>query len=142
MAGVSDVADRVGATRSLPELLCAACEAFEVMLTVIRDHDQPRGELFVPTVMAGAAAGNGRDHVLFAPSLPPRLSRPDGAGQDGGPAMTSQEAVSWLARVSRVLVAQLHGAAGSAVLAGYREASLGAAGCAREVLALIGGGSW
>ena len=140
MAGVSGIADRVGAAGSLPELLGAACEAFEVMLTVIREHDQPGGELFVPMVMAGASAGSGRDHVLFAPSLPPRLVSPAGGGQDGGPAMTSQEAASWLSGVSRVLAARLTAAAGSAVLAGDREASAGAAGCAREVLALMSGG--
>src|SRR6266704_5245381 len=104
MAGVSGLADRVGAAGSLPELLCAAGEAFEVMLTMIREHDQPGGELFVPMVMAGASAGNGRDHVLFAPSLPPRTVSPVGAWQAGGPAMSSQEAAAWLAGVSRVLV--------------------------------------
>ncbi len=139
MAGVSGIAEQVGAARSLPELLCAACEAFEVMLTVIREHDQPGGDYFVPMVMAGASAANGRDHVLFAPSLPPRMVSPDGGGQAGAPAMTSQEAASWLAAASRVLAARLTAAAGSAVLAGDREASLGAAGCAREVLALMGG---
>jgi len=142
MAGVSGIADRVGAARSLPELLCAACEAFEVILTVIREHDQPDSELFVPMVMAGASAGNGRDHVLFAPSLSPRMVSPNGAAQDGGPAMTSQEAAGWLARVSRVLAARLTAAAASAVLAGDRDASLGAAGCAQEVLALMGSGCW
>ena len=140
MAGVSDIADRVGAARNLPELLCAACEAFEVMLTVIREHDQPGGEHFVPMVTAAASAGNGRDHVLFAPSISPRLVRSIGGRPDVAPAMTSQEAANWLSGVSRLIVARLTAAAASAELAGDREASLGAAGCAREVLALMGGG--
>ena len=62
--------------QNLPELLDAAQTAFEAMLAVIRRHDQPDEDYFVPMVMAGAYAASGRDCLLFAPSLPPLPAGP------------------------------------------------------------------
>jgi hypothetical protein len=141
MARVTGLVDRVGASRSLPELLAAACAAFEVMLTVSREHDQPDGAFFVPMVMAGASAANGRDYLLFAPSLPPLPFSPDSVGQCSEAPRTALEAAAWLAGLCQVIAAQLTGAATSAASSADREACLGAAACAREILALMGGGT-
>ena len=139
MAAGRDLAGRLNAA-SGPELLAAACAAFEVMLAVIRRHDQPGGRYFLAMVRAGAAAGAGRDWLLFAPSL----RAPDVAAAGGcGPGLDSggeAEAVRWLRDVCRVLAARLGEAAGSARLAEDRVACLRAAGCAREIAGLFGGG--
>lgn len=139
MGSVNGVRERVAGAGSLPELLDAAYAAFQAMLTVIRQHDQPDTGFFVPMVLAGASAGNGRDHVLFAPSLPPRSLHPDNAGEDGQPPMQGQAAADWLARLCVVLAGRLAEAVRSAVLPGDREACLGAARCAGEIQALMGG---
>jgi hypothetical protein len=109
------------------------------MLTVIREHDQPGGAFFLPMVMTGTSAANGRDHLLFAPSLSPRQLSPDGVGQRGAAPRTAQEAADWLAGLCRVVEERLTDAATSAVSAGDREACEAAAACAREILALMGG---
>jgi hypothetical protein len=139
MAGFDGVADRIAAAVNLPEVLGEACEAFEAMLIVIRQNDRPDGHFFVPMVMAGASAGNGRDHVLFAPSLPLRRPHAGAAGVDSQPPMSAREAADWLAGVCQVLAARLAEKAASAELPRDREACLGAAECAREVLALFVG---
>lgn len=104
MSGLNALTGQIAAAQNLPELLGAAYEAFEVMLRVIREHDQPGADFFLPMVMAGAAAGNGRDHLLFAPSLPPRSFDPPGALLQYDLRMTVQEAVDWLAGVCQVMV--------------------------------------
>ena len=139
MPGGRDLAGRLNAA-SGPELLGAACEAFEVILAVIRGHDRPGGRHFLAMVRAGAVAGAGRDWLLFAPSL----VLPDVAGADGfgpGPELRGEaDAVRWLLGVSDVLAARLGEAAGSARLAEDRAACVRAAACAREIAGLFGGG--
>src|SRR6266571_8325929 len=69
--------DRLTQACDLPALLDTAYEAFEVLLSAIEDHEDPGDPRFTTFVMAATCAANGRDAVLFAPSLPPRrLPRP------------------------------------------------------------------
>src|SRR5258708_240530 len=133
MASVSRVREHVAGAGSLPELLDAAYEAFEAMLTVIRQHDKPDTEMFVPMVLAGASAGNGRDSVLFAPSLPPRRLDADMAGEDGLRPMAGRAAADWLSHLCEVLACRLTEAVASADAPGDRQGCLDAARCAREV---------
>jgi hypothetical protein len=130
---------RLAVAMSVPELLDAACDAFDEILVVIRQHDHPASEYFVPMVMAGAAAGNGRDYLLWAPSLPPRsLSDGQEAETDQRPP-TARAAASWLATLCDVLVSRLMCAAEVAREPGDRDACLGAAGHARELRSLMRG---
>jgi hypothetical protein len=140
MASLSAVQGHVAGAGSLPELLDAACEAFEAMLTVIRQHDMPDTEMFVPMVLAGASAGNGRDSILFAPSLPPRRLQPDTAAEDGQRPMAGRAAADWLTHLCDVLASRLTEAAASADAPGDRQACVDAASCAREIHALMGDG--
>jgi hypothetical protein len=140
MASVSQARELVAGAGSLPELLDAAYEAFEVMLTVIRQHDKPDTEMFVPLVLAGASAGNGRDSVLFAPSLPPRCLHPGMPGEEGQRPMAGRAAAYSLTQLCDVLASSLTEAAASADAPGDRQACLDAAQCAREIQALMGGG--
>lgn len=137
---MNDIADRVAAASGLPELLDAAYDAFEAMLAVIRQNDDPDTGFFVPMVMAGASAGDGRDYVLFAPSLPPRRLHPGQPEGNGQRSLAGQAAADWLAGLCGTLASRLGEAAMSAGAAGDREACLGAARCAGEVRELMGGG--
>lgn len=131
---------RLADAMSVPELLDAACDAFDEILVVIRQHDDPASGYFVPMVMAGAAAANGRDYLLWAPSLPPRrLSDEPQADSDQQPP-SAPAAASWLASLCDVLESHLISAAEFVVQSGDREACLGAAGQAREIRGLMRGG--
>lgn len=132
--------ERIAGAGSLPELLDAAYDAFEEMLVVIRQHDDPRNDFFVPMVIAGASAGNGRDAVLFAPSLPPRPLHPGQQAGDDQPPATAQAAASWLIVLCKTLMGRLAEAGQSAVDAGDRDACADAARYAREIHGLMGGG--
>jgi hypothetical protein len=140
MASVSQAREHVAGAGSLPELLDAAYEAFEAMLTVIRQHDKPDTELFVPMVLAGASAGNGRDSILYAPSLSQRPLHPDMAGEEGPRPMAGRAATDWMTRLCEVLASRLTEAAAPAGAPGDRQACLDAARCALEIQALMGGG--
>jgi hypothetical protein len=139
MASMSEVQERIASASSVPELLDAAYEAFDDVLAVVRQHDDPGGGLFIPMVMAAASAAEGRDAICGAPSLPPR-SLHAGAGERTGPADTAQAAAAWVAGVCEVLVERLAGAASSAGEAGDRGACLDAGWSAREIRALMRGG--
>ncbi len=139
MTSLSDVQDRVAAASGVPELLDAACDAFEAMLAVIRQNDAADSGFFVPMVMAGASAGSGRDYVLFAPSLPPRSLHPGQPDQNGLRSLAGQAAADWMAGLCGTLVSRLSETAESAGVAGDRVACLGAARCAGEVRELMGG---
>lgn len=60
---------RLGSAGDLPAILGAACDAFELMLPLIEEQQDPAGGAFTDFVMAAAYAANGRDALLFAPSL-------------------------------------------------------------------------
>ena len=138
IADVRDLTERVRVAQNLQALLCAGCDAFEAMLTVIREHDHPGADLFLPMVRAGASAGNGRDHLLFAPSMPSRLSGNVGTAVWRSAQMTSEEAAIWLAGACHLVGARLAEAAGSAALPGDRQACMNAAECAHQINALLG----
>lgn len=134
---MTGVAERVEAAGSVQELLDAALGAFEEMLAVIRCHDQPGGDYFVPMVMAAVPAAGGRDYLLWAPSLPP-MARQGVPGGGDRPA-SAGEAAAWVSGLCRALADRLDGAALTFAVSGDRDACAGAAGCAREISALLGG---
>jgi hypothetical protein len=141
MAELGGIPDPFADAQSLPELLDAAHRAFEAMLAVIRRHDQPDEDYFVPMVMAGAYAASGRDCLLFAPSLPPLQLATCPPGRDEMRDVDGALAARWLSWLCRSLDVRLSSAAASAGLAGDRDACLGAASRATEITALMGGGS-
>ena len=78
MRQVTAAGNRFRQAHGLPAVLDAACDAFEAILTVIGDYEDTTttGTAFTLLLVATQAA-NGRDAVLFTPSLPPRqLPRP------------------------------------------------------------------
>lgn len=83
MTYMSGVADQLRDARSIPELLGAACDAFEVVLTLVRRHDRPEDGWFVPMVIAAAWAGTA---AIISCSRHP--FRPSGQGLHSGWTMT------------------------------------------------------
>ena len=139
MTRISAVRDQVEQAGGLPVVLDAACEAFEEMLSVIRAHEDPAGGWFTAFVMAGTCAANGRDAILFAPSLPPNRLHPppaDTVAPGQGSAETTADVV---ASLSGLLATRLTRAAGSASDSRDREACQRAAGYARDMQGLLTG---
>jgi hypothetical protein len=89
---------RLESARDLTAILGAACDAFELMLPVIEDQQDPAGGAFTDFVMAAAYAANGRDAILFAPSLSAGSSRRSAAGHRPS-ALAAAIAVAELSRV-------------------------------------------
>jgi hypothetical protein len=108
--------DRIRQARDLPSVLDVACDAFEEILAVIGDYEDTHDTLVTPLLLAATQAANGRDAVLFAPSLPPRALHCPPAAQAGEQA-SSHDIGPAVAGLSRLLAAQL-ASTGAAVASG------------------------
>lgn len=118
----------------VPAILAAAYDAFEDMLPVLHDQQDPAGGAFTAFVMAAALAANGRDAVLHASSLPPAApSRNIGEAR----ALTALEASRALARLGRLLDRKLTQAAECALNPRDQRASLHGARQARQLASLL-----
>jgi hypothetical protein len=73
---VASICDRLQRDESLPTLLDTAYAAFEGLLSATEERQDPASGMFAQFVYAATAAANGRDAILFAPSLPVRPLRP------------------------------------------------------------------
>jgi hypothetical protein len=141
MTSMTGVRQRLSRASCLPELLDAAYDAFEDMLTVIRQHDDPGSGWFTPMVMAAASAANGRDAVGWAPLLPLRRLHPDQPAEIAGRPQTAQAAAAWVAGLCEMLAGRLDAGAAPYADPGDAAACRDAVGCAREIHALMGGGA-
>jgi hypothetical protein len=139
--------DRIAGARArleeaddLSSILDAAYEAFEDMLTVIEDHQDPDEGAFVAFVMAQVPAAGGRDAIAGAPSLPPApVARRVVLGADPAPGVSAVEAAAAVARLSLLLVSRLDAAAGLSGDVADRTACSLAARHAASVGSLLGG---
>jgi hypothetical protein len=70
--------DRLQRARGLASVLDAACDAFEDILAVIGSYEEATAStgMALAFLLVATQAANGRDAVLFAPSLPPRSLHP------------------------------------------------------------------
>jgi hypothetical protein len=132
--------DQLRRADGLPAVLDAACDAFEDILAIIGACEDTTASTATAIVflLAATQAANGRDAVLFAPSLPPRSLRPrpttEPAEQaDTGDITTAVAGLSWL------LASRLAATAAIAVAAADRAACHDAARCARQVADLLTG---
>ncbi len=142
MRRLTAAADRFRRARGLPSVLDAACDAFEEILAVIGRYEDASTSLDVAFLLAATQAANGRDAVLFAPSLPPRsLHPPEQAGQEQqrewGSAHDIRAAV---ADLSRLLASRLAGTATTVAATADRAACRDAARYARQTHDLLAGG--
>lgn len=101
MRALTTAAGRFQAARSLPATLDAACDAFQAILTVIAAcEDTTSTGTAITLLFAATQAANGRDAVLFAPSLPPcALHPPAPAGERRGDAQDIKAAIAGLAEM-------------------------------------------
>ena len=71
MNEIAAAAGRLQQATGLAAILDAACGAFEDMLAILWDRIDPGEPLFIALLTAATCAADGRDAILFAPSLPP-----------------------------------------------------------------------
>ncbi len=140
MSSIHDVRERLQHATDLPAILDAAYDTFEDMLTVIRAHEDPGDGMFPALVMAAGSAADGRDAILFAPSLPPHRLHTAAAVEEQAPAGIMEDAVNALAHLSGLVASRLDDAARVAVDPGDRIACSDAAQWARDIHTLLTGG--
>jgi hypothetical protein len=127
------------APASLPGLLNPALLAFEDILTEIRLAQDPASPLFAALTMAAVAAANGRDAMLFAPSLSWSACTGVPRQESAAPADLAGPDTAELAALCMTLASRLDQAAASPVVPGDRRACQDAARCARDIRDLIAG---
>ena len=121
----------------LAAILDAACDAFEQILAVIGDHEDT-GAVDIPLVLAATQAANGRDTLLFAPSLPPhRLHQPQQTGEP--PRLGAANITAAVAELSMLLATELAHAARTVAAGPDQAACQDAASYARAIRGLLAG---
>jgi hypothetical protein len=111
MSHITSVRDRLHGGHGLPALLDTAYTAFELLLSAIEEHEDPASGMFAQFVFAATQAANGRDAILFAPSLPVRPVRPAGTATGGRGSGTDVQDIVTLSKVLGHVLAQAAGAA-------------------------------
>jgi len=149
MTQVMDARDRLGRAGDLPGLLEAAHQGFAAALTALRACEDPGSVWFGRFVMAAAAAADGRDALLFTPSLPAHASpglrdmgeepQAGTAGSDGGEDRAGRVAGD-IAAFCGLAAVRLARAASRPPDPGDQAACARAAGCARRICELLAGG--
>jgi hypothetical protein len=135
VTSIDQMRERLKGADGIEAVLDAAHDAFEALLSIIRAREDPADGLFIPLVMAAASAAEGRNAIVFAPSLPPRQLHPAAAADgSGGAALTGG-----LAALSGLLAARLTDAARDAPNRSDQVACRAAARCARDIHTLLAG---
>ena len=115
MTGTVDSRSRLRKAKSTAEILDATYGAFTDMLGIIRRYEDGGGPFYAALVFAAAAAANGRDAMLFAPSMPPRpLHEQIDTVVSGG----SEAVAAELALLSEAVIGRLTEAAAIVVVEG------------------------
>ena len=139
MTRLNTAENRLRQARNVPSALDAACDAFEDILAIIGSYEQTTTSTATAIVflLVATQAANGRDALLFAPSLPRRSLYPRPAlGQpERGSASDITAAVAGL---SRLLASRLACTA-AAVAGADQTACHDAARYARMVHDLLAG---
>jgi hypothetical protein len=110
MSGIARVGDRFRDGDGLPALLDTAYAAFELLLSAIEEHEDPGTGMFAQFVFAATQAANGRDAILFAPSLPARPLRAADHVVGGRGSGTDIQGIAALSRVLCQVLSQAAGA--------------------------------
>lgn len=141
------VRERLEQADGLSAVLSAAYDAFDDMLSVTEDLQDPAGGAFAAFVMSSASAASGRDAVAAAPSLPtgsaepwpPAFGHPTEAGPPGPASLPLCDAAADLAGLSQVLAGRLADARALAIDAGDRVACAQASRYAADICSLLAG---
>jgi hypothetical protein len=138
MKRLTAAGDRFGQARDLGPVLDTACEAFEEILAVIGDHEDASDALVVPLLLAATQAANGRDAVLFAPSLPARRPHQLGVGEEPERG-SAQEVIAGVTGLAQLLAVGLAHAADAVADGADRAACQDSARHAQQIYALLTG---
>jgi hypothetical protein len=140
MRRLTAAGDRFGQARDLGSVLDAACEAFEEILAVIGDYEDASDALVVPLLLAATQAANGRDAVLFAPSLPARRLDQLRVGEEPERG-SAQDVIAAVSGLCQLLASGLARTAAADVTdVADRAACYDAARHAQQIHALLTGG--
>lgn len=136
MDDVEAITARLRDARSLPVLLAASFDAFEVIRVTARDSEDTAPVLFAAFMTTADAAVDGREAISIAPSLSPTpgvtaITSPPDAGADID---TISDA---LAALGALLNERLARAADGALVAGDRAACQEAASAGRRIHQLM-----
>jgi hypothetical protein len=140
MTELTAARDRLEQADDMPALLQAVREGFVAVLTALRTCEDPASAWFGRFVMAAASAADGRDAVIFAPSLPGQethVTRGTGEDSSTGTADTVAGDIASLCGSAAVRLAQ---AASQAADPGDQTACVQAAQCAQRICELLAGG--
>jgi hypothetical protein len=136
MRSLTTAADRFRAAHGLPATLDAACDAFEQILTLIASCEDTSTGVALTFLFAATQAANGRDAMLFAPSLPPvALHAPAPAGEQRQPGARDIQAT--IAGLAGLLATGLGHTATTAADGADRAACHDAAACATRIHYLL-----
>ena len=134
--------ERLRHAAGVAQILDAAYDAFEDMLLAIRACEDPASGSFAAFMMAAASAADGRDAIMFAPSLPPCRGIGAPAAHDEVQAGESAESIAdAVTGLSRLLVTRLLQARESSSDPGDRDACADAVCSAETIHGLLGGGA-
>jgi hypothetical protein len=137
MRQVTAAGNRFRQAHGLPAVLDAACDAFEAILTIIGDYEDATSNGGVITfLLVATQAANGRDALLFAPSLPPRALHPMAVPDEPQSVSVVKSSV---AGVSELLAAGLARTATTVSDGADRAACRDAATCAARITDLLAG---
>jgi hypothetical protein len=131
---------RLEAADTLPGLLDAAYDAFEDILALLRHHQDHADGALPAFVIAAAAAGNGRDCIADAPSLPPAATpaRPPATPGDLMADASVNDVALALTTLSTMLATTLNGYATIVPGAADRASCEHAARHAARISSLLG----
>jgi hypothetical protein len=121
----------------LPELLDAAWNAFDLLITVCRQCQDPPAGSFAAFSFALAAAAEGRLRLMAAPSLPPTTGTT--AGRPRTVMDDLEKVTEELAGLAQTLTTALSSAGRRARDPGDQAACADAARQAEQILALLAG---
>jgi hypothetical protein len=140
MTGMTAARNRLEQADDLPALLEAAHQLFVTALTALRAHEDPASMWFGRFVMAAASAADGRDALIFAPSMP--ADRPHGTGRTGEDSSggTADAIAGDIASSCGLAAVRLAQATSQAANPGDQAACMRAAQCARRICELLAGG--
>ena len=138
MRRLTAAGDRFGQARDLAAVLDAACEAFEEILAVIGGYEDANDALVVPLLLAATQAANGRDAVLFAPSLTARRLHQLGVGEELERG-SAQDVIVAVTGLCQLLASRLAHTAAAAADVADRAACRDAARHAQQICALLAG---
>jgi hypothetical protein len=140
MTGMTAARNRLEQADDLPALLEAAHQLFVTALTALRAHEDPASMWFGRFVMAAASAADGRDALIFAPSMQAHRARASADTGEDSSAGTADTIAGDIASVCGLAAVRLAQAASQAGDPGDQAACVRAAECARRICELLAGG--